>query len=119
MEEKKTVKEFINEHKKGIREALIYAAGITIGAATMYVYYRDDIKLANLINKFGPSKQDGKTLLKRVSEYTDKSSCVFWNNTPGYTLETIGKAIEDLRSDATELDYLDAKVNGMLVFTKR
>jgi hypothetical protein len=113
--EKKTFKEFVKEH----RGVICGVAGAVVGVGAVYFYHGDSIKLAELLNQFGPAKRDGLKLANRVSAYAARSSCVFWNDQKGITIDNIGDVIEKLKSDASEINYQNAAVEGILVFTKK
>ena len=115
MKEKKTFKEFVKEHR-----ALIgCVVGLTVGAGAVYFYHGDSIKLAELLNQFGPAKRDGLKLANRVGAFAARSSCIFWNDQKGITIDNVGDVIEKLKSDASEINYQNAAVEGILVFTKK
>lgn len=117
---KKTVKENIQEHKKGIMLAAGLAVGTVVGGTVMYMLTRDARGLADTLKRFGKSIDDIE-LGKRIKQYVSNSNAIWYGNSTSdrtFTVGEIGDIANIMIRDAEEYELLDNKIVGTLVFVK-
>lgn len=116
---KKTVKEFVQEHKKGIMLTTGLVVGTVIGGTVMYVLTKDARGLVDKLKKFDVYISDGTSILNKINSYADKSNIVHWTSPyEPWPIHEAGKITTYLNEDAAEFEFLNSEIVGSLIFLK-
>lgn len=112
------VKEFFEEHKTEIAVATSLIAGIAIGGTVMYVKHGKYRELEKQLEKY-IMKTNGMTLAERITSFMKRGPFIWYvSGGENDTVANMGECMQDVYDAFEEIEHLDNKFIGAVVFTK-